>query len=636
MKKVLRYLFASLLFCGNTNAQNLVSNPSFETFNACPGGFSTIDHASPASYATYAFPTVTNWIRGTVSGTPDYFNICATNAIVGMPNNIFGTQGARSGNGYAGIWALNYQNGAISTELEYVETKLTAPFITGHRYSISFYVSVATIPGSPSSVCGIDRIGALVSQNQTYVSTNFISFAPSIVHTAGQYIKDTVNWVQVKGTYTAVGGEQWLTIGAFWDPSIPVAFDTIVKRPGGNGVISYLYLEDVCVMDLSSFITSTVRKKACADQLPLRLEPAHLGGFQHKWQNNDTNSFLNVSAPGVYSVTYLKDCAQYSDTFIVDEIVANPKLNLGKDTFICNGQTARLTSNHTYSSYRWSNGDTTRSINIAQPGQYTLQVSNYCGIQTDTINIAILTKPPLPQINDTIICLNTIAPRLNVPPGVKLHWFTDETGAAYDFQPFVITNKRGVTAMYVSAYNDCEESDKKKVLITVQAPPAITILSDSILCDGETLMIRATATDYTKYAWNTGDTQCCFAVTTPGIYRLEATGNCGVTSATVNVVYSDCNNCIFIPTAFTPNNDGKNDKYRIISQCRVGIGGYHLTIVNRWGQAVFNSYVMDQSWDGTFNGKPADSGVYFYRLEYMPGIQGGKSIVRTGDMTLLR
>jgi gliding motility-associated-like protein len=90
-----------------------------------------------------------------------------------------------------------------------------------------------------------------------------------------------------------------------------------------------------------------------------------------------------------------------------------------------------------------------------------------------------------------------------------------------------------------------------------------------------------------------------------------------------------CN--VYMPTAFTPNGDGKNDKYRPVF---TGFHRFHIfRVTNRWGQTIFESTDSDAKWDGTYNGVPQDMGVYFYYIKYDCG---GKVLEQKGDCSLVR
>lgn len=104
-------------------------------------------------------------------------------------------------------------------------------------------------------------------------------------------------------------------------------------------------------------------------------------------------------------------------------------------------------------------------------------------------------------------------------------------------------------------------------------------------------------------------------------------------SLTAEVYYDNC--CTpSIPNAFTPNNDGKNDVFRIIYKGDVILK--ELSIYNRYGQRVFSSNNLGQGWDGNFNGQPEELGVYYYMLRMICGNLKNKEIFLKGDVTLIR
>jgi gliding motility-associated-like protein len=72
----------------------------------------------------------------------------------------------------------------------------------------------------------------------------------------------------------------------------------------------------------------------------------------------------------------------------------------------------------------------------------------------------------------------------------------------------------------------------------------------------------------------------------------------------------------YIPNAFTPNNDGLNDQFRILGLPPENITKFNLEIYNRWGQSVFHSTDITLGWDGTFNGQPCPDGEYIWVIYY--------------------
>lgn len=91
-----------------------------------------------------------------------------------------------------------------------------------------------------------------------------------------------------------------------------------------------------------------------------------------------------------------------------------------------------------------------------------------------------------------------------------------------------------------------------------------------------------------------------------------------------------CQDILFIPNTFTPNNDGNNDVLYVRGK---GIQEIKIYIYNRWGEKVFESTDITKGWDGTYGGKALNHGVFVYYLEFECN---GKTEFKKGNVTLLR
>jgi gliding motility-associated-like protein len=104
-------------------------------------------------------------------------------------------------------------------------------------------------------------------------------------------------------------------------------------------------------------------------------------------------------------------------------------------------------------------------------------------------------------------------------------------------------------------------------------------------------------------------------------------------SAVSEVLYDDC--CkIFIPDAFTPNGDGKNDYAKVLFK-----GDFKLerfAIYNRFGQQVFETNDPSQGWNGVFKGVPQDLGVYNYYAKGICGNSSSRAVEYKGTITLIK
>ena len=97
-------------------------------------------------------------------------------------------------------------------------------------------------------------------------------------------------------------------------------------------------------------------------------------------------------------------------------------------------------------------------------------------------------------------------------------------------------------------------------------------------------------------------------------------------SVTVNVTN------VIIPSVFSPNGDGRNDKFRV-KPSHDGVRVIDLSVYNRWGERVFKTNQISEGWDGSYKGKPADIDTYFYLITYEIG---KKRYTIKGDITLVR
>lgn len=227
MNTMLRAILAgAIAFAGlvqPSKGQNLVPNPSFETYISCPN-------------STFQYNRVATWTNPN-SASPEYFNACGSGG-GDVPSNSAGNQLARTGDAYIGqlfTWlSSNYR--------EYGQVQLTAPLVAGQMYRVEYYVSLAD-----GSSYASDKFHAYFSASSTTNgSTNNLPFVPSVAPAVG-FIGDKVGWQRVCGEYVAVGGERYLIIGNFFtsvaSPMVNIGAGLPFCSSGG-----YYYTDDVAVV----------------------------------------------------------------------------------------------------------------------------------------------------------------------------------------------------------------------------------------------------------------------------------------------------------------------------------------------------------------------------------------------------
>ena len=207
IEKNIATLVAFFLLNSLCLAQNLIPNPGFEEVHVCPTGLRQLDLAK-------------NW-AGANAGTPELFHNC------GFTTNI----SPNTGNGMAGVIFLS----DLSSSLEYLQVELTDTLVKGEEYEFSFYIRL-----SANSLIGINKIGAYFSRNGLYANL-WVRFQnrPQIVF--NEVMDNVVNWQQVKGTYTAKGGEKFITIGNFFAKHFII--EKIVNQ-GARDRTTYYFVDD--------------------------------------------------------------------------------------------------------------------------------------------------------------------------------------------------------------------------------------------------------------------------------------------------------------------------------------------------------------------------------------------------------
>jgi gliding motility-associated-like protein len=119
-------------------------------------------------------------------------------------------------------------------------------------------------------------------------------------------------------------------------------------------------------------------------------------------------------------------------------------------------------------------------------------------------------------------------------------------------------------------------------------------------------------------------------VTTQYCVRVTDVNGCVDTACTIVNIEIVCGD-VFVPSAFSPNDDGENDLECVYSDC---IEQMTFSIYNRWGEKVFETNNMNICWDGTWNGKELNSAVFVYTLEGF--LINGQAVSQKGNISLIR
>ena len=221
---------------------NLVRNPSFEQFKACPSGIN--GRKSRRLIPDWYVPN---------RGTPDYFNVCSAED-AGVPNNFAGTAKAHSGVAYAGlILRQNFtRDNKITGEKpviyrEYLQNELKEELIAGKTYKIKFWVR-----NSSKSRFSVDAVAACLTLEKEWVNhKEVMELIPVIENSPGNILMNQNYWVAIEGYYKAQGGEKYLTIGNFKNN-----FSTNYMMQDNEATFNYAYyyIDDVSVIEVVELV----------------------------------------------------------------------------------------------------------------------------------------------------------------------------------------------------------------------------------------------------------------------------------------------------------------------------------------------------------------------------------------------
>ena len=251
-------------------------------------------------------------------------------------------------------------------------------------------------------------------------------------------------------------------------------------------------------------------------------------GVNVLWSDGSTSSNFNVTGPGLVYASITNACGTSTDTISITSLPAVPMLNLGVDQFLCPGDVITLSPEILGVDYVWQDGSTSQSFNAIQGGTITLTISNYCGSVSDTMVITENTNGPLVDLGPDILeCEGTV---VTLNPGLSGVSYLWQDGSS---SPVYVTSVSGTFIVQVS--NSCGvDIDTINVEISGVAPQT-DLGKDTLLCEGETLLLNANPDAETSVVWQDGSIFPSFTVTEAGTYTLAAFNQCGSASDTINI-----------------------------------------------------------------------------------------------------
>jgi gliding motility-associated-like protein len=395
--------------------------------------------------------------------------------------------------------------------------------------------------------------------------------------------------------------------------------------------------------------------------------------LSYVWQSGDgqsakTQNFnSNYGNSGLYTVslTVSTDFLCADTAMQTVHIYPMPKASFSvSDSNVCHSENIFDLQNHSHISdgqillYDWDMGNGARFqtyplvYTYPQPGRYQIQLSvkSDRGCWDSAYGTVGVYENPKALIHTDSVCLGqptSFSSRSTSTDGTITRYRWDINGAfTSDRERFThIFNKDGtydVRLIVETAYGCKDTLSEKEKAVVYPNPIAkfdITKTKDSLFSTTY-LMTNRSIGNGLRFEWWVSDGQM-HSIRNPYIHLKDT----GMTTITLKVV--DQNGCedeyhkgflnypennVFIPNAFSPNNDLHNPIFNIVGVAFAS--QFLMEIYDRWGNKMFETKDLHQGWDGTYQGETVPPGVYVYKIQFM-NLQN-KFVREKGTVTLTK
>jgi gliding motility-associated-like protein len=334
---------------------------------------------------------------------------------------------------------------------------------------------------------------------------------------------------------------------------------------------------------------------------------------------------LNAGQSYLFNGTVLSASGHYTDTLVsaggCDSIIQLDLVITKNETETYSGCETLMYNGNIYS----SSTDISQVIPTSISG---------CDSIMRTIHILVHPKPMIEPIADQAICRGDSIQLTAIAAGANLSWTGFPAGNSIKVSPQFSTDYQ------VIAFNAMGCSDTAYAHIDLHDFNLLLTGPASPVMSGSNCLVQSSSSiAYTVNSWTPAGifpNQQAYAQnfiidsTLHIVVAARSSEGCADTAdITLTVVLADD---IYIPDAFTPNADGRNDFFRVMGGGRYKT--WHLQVFNRWGELVFSSKDRLSGWNGTSNGKPQATGAYVYLLQ--AETTSGNKIVRKGTVVLIR
>ncbi len=366
-------------------------------------------------------------------------------------------------------------------------------------------------------------------------------------------------------------------------------------------------------------------------------EPVNLNAYNYstgetyRWQDGSTDSIYVATQPGIYSVavTFSNNCMIEDEV----EVIAGQdfQANLPEETQLCEGESLVLDSSIPLNgvTYLWQDGSTADTLSVSKPDTYQVVMTlGECSV-TDSVKVNFFPNLTY-QWDETVTACQGDTVIVEVPAVINDFAWND--GSNDDAKNIT---EPGVYILNGSDDNGCTVRDSIKV--NYLPAPDLDLGQDTTVCDDQPFLV-VPEKGAGELIWYDGSNASEYVAETSGIIFATLEQNGCTASDSIFVEFREC--ALFkayLPNVFSPNGDGVNDEFAPLFNGNIEVLNYDMQIFDRWGNQVFSSRQLENSWTGNFQGQQLKSGVYLYfiDIEYRDD-KGESEAFFKGDISLVR
>lgn len=405
-----------------------------------------------------------------------------------------------------------------------------------------------------------------------------------------------------------------------------------------------------CQLPYTATFTNTSDVKAKSD---------YVWTFSNGFTTTDSNAVYTFTEPGIYTIKLLAidtSTCNGMDSIEKQIIILNNSTSTLPEITICQSAKTQIgmPPSPDQVTYEWDYDPSLNETGVPNPfaspdstTTYTLKITK--GICTDTVMQTVVVFSDAVEVQASVATCpgDTVALKAtNSKPGQTLNYYWSPEGLIIAGQgsssPLVSPSNDTTFTVLVTNQLGCTYTGNVFVDVVSKLPSVSASAHPYSIPYSDTSQLEITGEGIFRFVWEYDETLSDTSSANPlafpletTIYRVYAEDENGCTVSDTVIVYVYRTPCkdggVFLPNAFSPNGDGVNDVLRVRS---LRVTELYLAVYDRWGQLMFETDDQNKTWDGTYGGKPLDSGVFGYYMKAK--CDSGEVIEKRGNISLLR